>query len=174
LTCLGLALLTRLALLPRLLLSWLLAALRLLTLLARLWLPLLTGLLPLRLLPLLPVGLPLSALLALVAGLAVYLIKTAIERALFHVHDFFELLFDVIEDGAQVEAVELLATLLAKLLKQISEALHPLIVRVPHPRCIRFRSACWRSPKFIRSSVRLSRMSSASSGGTSCVPSHIE
>src|SRR5207247_3519662 len=47
-------------------------------------------------------------------------------------HDLVELLLDVVEDGGEVVAVELLAALLAELLEEIAEAFQALAERVAH------------------------------------------
>ncbi|MBK9342001.1 MAG: hypothetical protein IPN07_02915 [Dehalococcoidia bacterium] len=115
LLCAGLLL----ALLP----LWLLALLPLLSL------GLLTPLLSLGLLAAL---LRLITLLALLAGLAVRFIEPAVERALFHADDFFELAFQVIEDRREVEAIELLAALLPELLEEVAKALHAVALGAAH------------------------------------------
>jgi hypothetical protein len=131
-------LLTLLALLPALLLlTTLLAALALLALLAAL-LTLLLALVALALLAtlllaaLLVLGLAALLRLALLALLAVHFVEAAIERVALHVHDLFELALDVIEDGVEVELIELLAALLPELLEEVAQSLHAVAVGVAH------------------------------------------
>ena len=71
------------------------------------------------------------ALLAL-RLLAVCLIEPAVECVLLHVDDFVELPFQVVEDGRQVEPVELLAALMAELLEEVAEALHAVAHGIAH------------------------------------------
>jgi hypothetical protein len=102
-----------------------------LALLAALTLLLLRALLARLLLPLLI----LSALLGLAVLrtlLACRFVETAVDGAALHAHDLFELPLDVIEDRVQVETVELLAALLAKLLEEVAEALHAVAVGIAH------------------------------------------
>ncbi len=75
----------------------------------------------------------LLTLLALLPLLAVRLNEAAVEGVLFHVHDLVELPLQVVEHGREVELVELLASLLAKLLEQVPEALHAVAAGVAHP-----------------------------------------
>jgi hypothetical protein len=59
-------------------------------------------------------------------------LEALIEGAALHVHDLFEALLDVLERGAEVEAVEGGAALLAELLEQVAQALHALAHGVAH------------------------------------------
>ena len=67
-----------------------------------------------------------------VIDLPVGLVETAVEGVALEVHDLFQALLDVLEDGAEVVAVELLAALLAQLLEEVAQALHALAEGVAH------------------------------------------
>ena len=55
-----------------------------------------------------------------------------VERVALDVEDLFELVLDVLKDGAEIEAVELLAPLLAELLEQVAQPVHAVAVRRAH------------------------------------------
>jgi hypothetical protein len=76
--------------------------------------------------------LSLVALLALGRLLSIRFVEPSVERVLLHVHDLVELALQVIEDGREVEPVELLPPLLPELLQEIPQTLHAVAHGVAH------------------------------------------
>ena len=102
---------------------------------------LLTGLLTLLLFAHLTLGLTLliGAAGHLLAGWLLRLgsrtdfVQPIIQRVPLHIQDFFELALDVVEDRGQVEAFELLATLLPQSLQQVAHAVGAVAVGRANP-----------------------------------------
>jgi hypothetical protein len=62
--------------------------------------------------------------------LAIGLLKAAVQRPLLQRQDLLQPLFDVLEHGVEIEAVQRLAALLPELLEEVPQPLHPLPQRV--------------------------------------------
>ena len=65
--------------------------------------------------------------------LTLRLLQAAVQRPLLQLYHLVQPLLDVLEHGVQVVAVQHLASLLAQLLEDIPQPLHPLAHRVAHP-----------------------------------------
>src|SRR6185312_4687606 len=62
----------------------------------------------------------------------IHFIQAPVKGVALHLHDLFQLPLDVVEDRVEIELIELLPALLAKLLQKVAQSLHALAVGVAH------------------------------------------